>query len=256
MKLFKLAAITSALTLALTGCSGVPGLIPEEPVSMIGLTGVDLTSVAKFDDMNVDDKLMFWSCRQLHAYQTDESIDDSGEVSTLNPGEGKSFMRGMGLDQLNMLVGDYPEVQIYIDGVTQELADEESSDPGFDSFVKVCKTYSQVQESIAANYAPPVTVNAGCYNTPDVKATLQEELDGSWDTSGIVPKLKKIDYCDSDYPYGANFVVSRSVLDSDRSFRVVYKSTDGNFSNGKSSMTSDVVILTTTDESLSLGSGW
>ena len=256
MKLFKLAAVATALTLSLTACSGVPSLIPEEPVSMIGLTGADLTDVVKFDDMNVDDQLMFWSCRQLHAYQTDESVDDSGEVSALNPGEGKDFLRGMGLDQLNMLVGDYPEVQIYIDGVTQELADSESNDKGFESFVKACKTYEAVQTNIQDNYAPPITVNAGCYNTPDVKATFQEKIGETWDTSGIQPKLKKIDYCGSDYPYGANFIVSRSVLDPDRTFRVVYKSTNGNFSNGKRSMTSEEVILSVDAESLDLGSGW
>lgn len=256
MKLLKVAAIASALAISLSGCSGVPNIIPEEPVSMIGLTGTDLTDVVKFDDMNVDDQLMFWSCRQLHAFLTDESVEDSGEVSTLNPGEGKSFMRGMGLDQLNMLVGDYPEVEIYIDGVTQELADEDSNDKGFDSFVKVCKTYEEVQKNIAANYAPPVIVNAGCYNTPDVKATFQEKIGDSWNTSGIEGSLKKIDYCESDYPYGANFVVSRSVLDSERTFRVKYESTNGAWSDGRTKVTTEDYYLYPESESLDIGSGW
>ena len=245
MKLFKLAAITSALTLALTGCSGVPGLIPEEPVSMIGLTGADLTSVAKFDDMNVDDKLMFWSCRQLHAYQTDESIDDSGEVSTLNPGEGKSFMRGMGLDQLNMLVGDYPEVQIYIDGVTQELADEESSDPGFDSFVKVCKTYSEVQKNVELHYVAPIKLNSNCWDGKNIKVTVQEKVGEEWVNTYSKKGLVKSDHCESDYPWGFSYILSRSDLDEDRIFRMVLVSTVGNTLSGKKKWVTEEQTLTT-----------
>ena len=233
MKLFKLAAVATALTLSLTACSGVPSLIPEEPVSMIGLTGADLTDVAKFDDMNVDDQLMMFSCRGLTAYQTNVFPNDAGTGETLNAGEGKDLLRSFGLKHLQMVEADYPETSIYIDGVMQELADPESNDDGFNSYVKFCKTYNEVQKNIESHYVEPINLNSNCWNDKNIKVTVQEKIGEEWTDTYSKKGLTKAEHCDGDYPWGFTYVLSRSDMDDDRVFRMVLVSTNGGTLAGK-----------------------
>jgi hypothetical protein len=248
VKSLKITALVSALALSLSGCAGgAASLIPEEKVSTIGLSGTDLSSVVKFADMNVDDQLMFWSCRQLNSYLTDTAVDDSGKVDSLNAGEGKSMLRDIGLHQLEMLVGDYPEVQIYIDGVTQELALGDGQDKGFQSFKKLCKTYDLVQKNVQAHYVEPITLQAGCWDSGKIKATLQESVNGTWVTLGIAARLQKTDFCTGKYRWGYGFVESRADVDSTRTVRVVYVSTIGQTLGGKKKWITSSATFSSTD---------
>ena len=233
MKLLKVAAIASALTLSLTGCSGIPGLTPEEPVSMIGLTGTDLTNVYKMDDMNVDDQLMMFSCRGLTAYLTDIFPNDAGDAESLNPGEGKDLLRSFGLDHLKMVEEDYPETSIYIDGVMQELADSDSEDPGFESYKKFCRTYNEVQKSIEKHYVEPLLLQTECWSSQDINLSIEEKVGDEWVSRYDKSELEKVDFCEGDYPWGYSWPLSRSDYGEDRIFRMVLASNDGGTVAGK-----------------------
>lgn len=265
MKIFRLMSFAIALTVLFSGCASSPvndsanqDASLEEPqlVSLIGLTGIDMADVSKFDDMAIDDQLMLFACRGLTAYKTEAMPTDSGIPNKLNPGEGKGFLRSFSLKNLQMVKSDYPETQIYIQGVLQELAESASGDKDFMSFSKFCSTYDAVQANIEKFYAPPSAVEAGCYNIGSVRATLQEKVATTWKTIRIAAKLKKIPYCGDDYVYGAEFSISRSTLDSDRTFRVIYRALNDPFNNGKQSMTSSETVLTSGQEGLAIDSGW
>lgn len=265
MKFLKVIAAVSAISMFMTGCASSPVAghfnpdvsqeVPEA-ISLVGLTGIDMTSVSKFDDLAVDDQLMLYACRGLTAYNTGTMPTDSGVTSPLNPGEGKSFLRSFGLKHLQMVKSDYPETQIYIQGVLQELAEPGSGAKDFTSFTKFCAAYDRVQENIETYYAEPSQVEAGCYNISSVRATLQEKVSTTWKTIRIAAKLKKIPYCGDDYVYGAEFSISRSTLDPERTFRVIYTALDEPFSNGKQSMTSSESVLTIGQIGLPIDSGW
>ena len=233
MKLIKTFVVATSLTMALTGCSGAGNFLAPEPVSMIGLSGADLTDVAKFDDMHVDDQLMFWSCRELHTYTTNESIDDAGNVEPLDAGTAKNELRDVGLYQLNLLLPDYPEIQVYIDGVTQELASGDGQDEGYQAFAKACKTYDVVQTNVEEHYIEPIVFQSNCWDGKHIKFVVQELIGEEWVTKYSHKGLRKPDHCSGDYPYGYTYSLTRSDADPDRTFRMVLTSTDGGTVAGK-----------------------
>jgi hypothetical protein len=235
MKKSFLVAVAGLVTFGLAGC----GLVPEE-VSPIGISGEDLSLVTMESELVDDDQTMLYICQDLAGYTTGvRPVWDGTEPESLANADAKESLRDAA-DSLKSASDDLPELTIYYDGVIGELADAGSKPEGFVKLEKACRTYDNVMTSLSENYAEPVTVSVGCWNTINVSAGLYEKIGEEWEQISYSYELAPSDLCsDPNFPHTKVFYIETSLAATEtRTLKFALVSTNEFSENNSTSVSS------------------
>ena len=249
MKVNKVVVCFLALTILISGCAS------EQPVSMVGISGSDLTKIVRPDQLDPQEYLVFTACQNFRAFETGTLENTDGSKEELSSKQKKTNLRYVTIQHLQSVAELYEEVTLFEEGIKEKLADPDSSPDGYLSFSKFCRTYDNVLKNIQENWSEPGTIVGACFNTTRVEARLEEKIDGIW-TELTRNGLEKSEYCQGKYPYAARFSIDKSLVDKDRILHIVYFSTYGRFANGKSSYSSPDVTFPADSKSLIIDSAY
>lgn len=206
MKKYLSVLLIASLGAPLTGCSLLDG-----GVSMIGISGEDLTAVTYASELAEDDQKMLSVCQPLRGYTEGTITNWGSENQTLGKSEQKQALRDVA-DDLQDAKEEFPEFNIFYDGVVGELAAPSSNPEGFKQLKSVCETYDAVMDSLKKNYADPVIVTPGCWSSSNPSAWLYESIDGEMRVVDFGSNLKRDETLCTDwnYPYTYEFKIPTS----------------------------------------------
>lgn len=245
------------LSLGLTACvsqdESQNGAV--DGTKLVGLSGADMSGVLRSDDLQYSDTQMIAVCNGVWGYvygATRSSIFDPDAKTFLSADERKQSLRNADY-QLKQSLDSYAEFTYYRQGIAEELLNPGSKNKYYELLFNSCVKYLKVQKILEAQYVPALEASGGCWNIKgDISAELQEKISGDWEYLDEIYSLSQITTCtDPEYPWGADFTVSRWLSDPEnRTFRIVWRSS--NFSSGKYVDYSCPVTSGRDDESISL----
>ncbi len=225
MKNSKLLIAVSALTVAaltLTGCSNNSSNSPVAQDSAFnefgepsvpgeygfGISGQTLPEVNQSGrNLAFDDRIMAGVCQSVEAFETGVYRAGGEDPKTLDRPDLISSLR-LKMISMQSSLSDYPEMDIFLQGAKEKLADPGQNTSYFKMLQNTCVPYNAMLTRTIANWVEPTKVGpSGCWRSGRPKnlfAELQEKVDGEWVTIDVVSGFKKgVGGCtDKEYPYG------------------------------------------------------
>ena len=261
-RLLSMAAVLTAFSLALVGCSQNGSTSPVaqdaafsedgEPTTPgdygYGISGEMLPAVNQSGrNLAYDDSIMASVCQSVEAFETGIYRAGGEEPATLDRPD---LVSGLRLRMISMQssLSDYPEMDVFLQGTKEKLADPSQNSPYFKMLLKTCVPYNAMLTRTIANWVEPTVVGpSGCWSSGRPKnlyAQLQEKVDGEWVTIDVVSGFEEgVGGCtDKEYPYGYQTTYTFWEPAEIR-WRVTLLD-GGKFNNGKKEDLSDPVTVT------------
>lgn len=213
----------TAAALALAGCSSNSSDSPVAQDSAFnelgepsvpgeygyGVSGKMLPEVNQSGrNLSLDDSVMTSVCQTVEAFETGIIRRGGESPKNLDRPDLVSLLRLQVETITRSTLSDYPEFEIYRQGILEKLADPGQNTAYFKMLQKTCVPYNAMLTRTIANWVEPTKVGpSSCWYSGRPKnlfAELQEKVDGEWVTIDIVSGFKKgVGGCtDKEYPYG------------------------------------------------------